>query len=298
MLRLQLAFALLFTLTLTHAITPIPPSSQDSASGSIIVAEPKFQGRITTPVVSAAALSSTLNPPKPGALADLQTHVNDAISALKDKAASAKKQYAPEIKALQEKEAAAEKALQSAQAQVALKLQPQLDKVQSEMNKVHSEMQPQLDQLRAGAAAAAAAVERKVADAKASLQPSVVQLQQAVSKAEDDISKRAAEAGQHLPDEMQQAKQSIEAAEQSLANDLKPVIDGLQARILPVDEGLQEGVKSAGEWFEQQRQQMQPWDAVEAEVRSDAERMSHMFADQLQQLQQASASLLPLFPPF
>ena len=100
-----------------------------------------------------------------------------------------------------------------------------------------------------------------------------------------------------LPQEMQQAKESINAAGQSLSNDIKPVIEGLQARILPVDESLKEGAKSAGEWFENQQQQMQPWDAVEAEVRSDSERISRLFADQLQQLQQASSTLILSLTP-
>lgn len=304
MLRLQLACALIFTLTLSaHAITPIHPLPENKDSHKITSSAPVAQGHITTPFNPAATV------PETGSLSDFSSLVADAVSALQQKAEEAKTEFAPEIEKLKEKEQAAAEALHAAQAQAALKLKPELDMIHEQQDKLRSEASAAASILGREFKKVEPVIHRELHKVEDSVQPFASQLHGSVSDIARRISKSASDAHdklqEQMPGRMQHAGQAIAAAEKALKEDLIADLAKLKPAAQSVQDEIQKKEEAFKGWFDSQKQlhqnvqqpQMHPWDAVEAEVRSDVERMGRMFSDQLQHLQQARSVPSGVQPP-
>jgi hypothetical protein len=257
MLRLQLAFAVLFAFILAAiAVTPIP--LPHSVAGGIVADKPLQEGHINTPNPPVVA-------PEFATVPDLSSLVANAVSSLQQKASQAKEALLPEIEKLKQDERAAEQELIQKEAQVELKLQPAIQKIRDQQVKFRMEASAEIDKVKAqlqdkGAAAASDAgrnfkifesvLAPKVKEIKDSMHPLSVEIQDSAQKIKDKVSDISADASSSL-------KQSLAAAEKALKEDAETEMLGDH-----------------------------PWDAVDAEFRSDIQRMRQMFSEHAQQVTQ------------
>jgi chemotaxis protein histidine kinase CheA len=302
MLRPQLACTILFILAVaSHAITPIHPLPEKSDAGKIEIAKHQIPGHITSipaPVAVVAAEPSTLSP--------FDSFFADTIAAMQQKAEAAKIKFAPEIEKLKEKGQVAKQELQALQAQAALKFQPELDKLSAEESKLRAAAaaevekrmptQQQLDELRQKADAAASAIGREFNSMKVSVNPYVAQMKESVSKVARDISKSPEDASnvpsKQIPDRIESAEKSVAVAEQALQEDLKAEFDKLKPVAASIGKEIEANKESFADFlhkqqehFENDHNEIKPWDAVESEVRSDMENIGRLFSDRLQSAQ-------------
>jgi hypothetical protein len=285
MLRLQLACAFLFTIIIvTHAVTPIPhPDNKNHHK--IISSAPAAQGHITTTLAPAEVA------PEAGTLSDFNALVAGAVADLQQKAEETKREFAPEIEQLKEKEQAAAQALHAAEAQAALKLRPELDKFSAQQEQLRSEAAKAASILGQEFKKVEPVIGAEFQKVEQSLQPLVAQLHGSAVDVSQQIAKGASDASHKLqkqmPEQMQQAKQVVAAAEKALKEDLLADFEKMKPIAESVGEEIQKNAAFLKQWHkDEESRHVQPWDAVEAEVRADMERMGKLFSDHVQRLQQ------------
>ncbi len=295
MLRLQLACAFLFSITIiTHAVTPISvPEKQDSHN--IMSSAPVAHGHITTIVTPAAAA------PETGSLSDFSALVAGAVADLQQKAEEAKKELAPEIAQLKEKEQEAAQAFRAVQTEAALKLQPELDKFNVQQEQLRSEAAKAASILGQEFNKVKPVIGRQFRKVKKSLKPLVAQLKASAADISQQISQSAADAGQKLQKQMPGGlQQAVAAAEKALKEDVLADLEKIKPAVESVKEEIQKNAEFLKQWQQPQnlpqaesseQKLVQPWDAVEAEVRADVERMGKMFSEHVQRLQTVRACL-------